>query len=373
MPRVLAIILAGGSGSRMGALTDSRAKPALRAAGSYRLIDIALSNLVNSQIANVWVVEEYEPHSLNQYLSSGRAWDLDRTHGGLVLLPPFSGDTEKAGFSEGNSDSLWRQNDRMKDFDPEIVLVLSADHFYTMDFVELIEAHLESRADLTMVTTEIDEGPSRYSVVDTDGTGAVTSFWYKPDDPQTSLVAAEIFCFTASELFDALDHLNDKLGQLGDYGDDLLPWFVDNKSVFEHRLHGYWKDLGTITAYWEAHMDLLDGKGVTLDAPGWPIYSAQPHLLPPRIEASAHIDRSYIAPGSIVSGLVDTSVLSPLCSVAEGAAVHQSILLDEVRVPAGVTLRRCIVDTGAVLEPGSYGSADQVTLVDADGSVTQED
>lgn len=371
-PRVLAVILAGGSGSRLGALTDSRAKPALRVAGSYRLIDVSLSNLANSQISNVWIVEEYQPHSFNQYLSVGRPWDLDRSHGGLELLAPFSGDDEKAGFSEGNSDSLWRQNDRMKDHDPDIVLVLSADHFYTIDFLDVIAAHEEAGADLTMVTTKVSEDPSRFSVVDVDSTGTVTHFSYKPDDPKTNLVAAEIFCFTAGELFTALDQLKDELGQLGDYGEDLLPWFVDNKKVIEHRLDGYWKDLGTLSSYWQAHMDLLDGTGVTLDDPRWPIYSGQPALLPARIEEPATINRSYVAPGSRVSGLVESSVLSPLCHVEEGGEVRESVLLDGVQVRAGVRLQRCIVDTGADLAPGTYGSGDTVTLIASDGSVAHD-
>ena len=340
-------------------------------AGSYRLIDVSLSNLVNSQISNVWIVEEYQPHSLNQYLSVGRPWDLDRTHGGLQLLAPFSGD-EKGGFSDGNSDSLWRQNDRMKDHDPDLVIVLSADHFYTIDFLDIIATHRESDADLTMVTTVVDEDASRYSVVKVNPEGGVTDFWYKPDEPKTNLVAAEIFCFSASELFSALDHLHDKLGKLSDYGDGLLPWYVEHKKVVEHRLDGYWKDLGTLTAYWEAHIDLLHGTGVTLDDPTWPIHSAQPNLLPARIEKPAAIDRSYVAPGSVVSGKVHDSFLSPLCSVEEGAAVQESILLDNVQVPAGVHLRRCIVESGAQLKPGSYGTDDLVTLIDADGNATKD-
>lgn len=371
-PKVLALVLAGGSGSRMGVLTETRAKPALRMAGSYRLIDVSLSNLVHSGLSDVWIVEEHQPHSFNQYLAGGRAWDLDRSHGGLVLLPPFSGDDEKAGFSQGNSDSLWRQNDRIKEHAPDLVLVLSADHLYTLDFAGVIADHVDSGADLTMVTTEVSEDPSRYSVVEVDG-GRVTDFWYKPDDPKSTIVAAEIFCFTAEALVKALDSLHDDLGELGDYGDDLLPWYVENRTVMEYRLRGYWKDLGTLSAYWQAHMDLLDGSGAELDDPAWPIYSAQPPLLPARIEKSARIDTSYVAPGCHVSGTVRSSVLATRCVVEDGAIVEESILLDEVHVPAGVQLRRCIVDTGARLEPGTYGSPDSVTLIDADGHVTEDE
>ncbi|WP_182354159.1 glucose-1-phosphate adenylyltransferase family protein [Flaviflexus huanghaiensis] len=371
-PTVLAIILAGGSGSRMGALTETRAKPALRMAGSYRLIDVSLSNLVHSNLSDVWIVEEHQPHSFNQYLSGGRAWDLDRSHGGLVLLPPFSGDDEKAGFSHGNSDSLWRQNDRIKEHGPDLVLVLSADHLYTLDFTHVITTHVNSGADLTMVTTEVDENASRYSVVDVAG-GRVTQFWYKPDVPRTNVVAAEIFCFTADGLIAALDGLREDVGELGDYGDDLLPWYVENKMVVEHRLGGYWKDLGTLTAYWQAHMDVIDGSGPELDDREWPIYSAQLPLLPARIEKSARIDRSYVAPGCRVSGTVRSSVAAPLCTIDEDAVVEQSILLDEVHVPAGVNLHRCIVDTGARLKPGTYGSPDSVTLIDADARVSEDE
>ncbi|WP_182170317.1 glucose-1-phosphate adenylyltransferase family protein [Flaviflexus equikiangi] len=370
-PKILAIVLAGGSGSRLGALTASRAKPALRVAGTYRLIDVALSNLVNSDISDVWIVEEFDPHSFNQYLSGGRPWDLDRSHGGLVLLPPFSGDDEKAGFSHGNSDSLWRQLDRMREFEPDLVLVLSADHLYGMDMRGLVEAHLETEADLTMVTTEVSEDASRYSVIDADPDGRVTDFWYKPDQPQTSLVGAEIFCFTAGALFDALEHLHEELGELSDYGDDLLPWFVENRTVVEHRLDGYWKDLGTLSAYWEAHMDLLAGTGVALDDPDWPIFSGQRPLMPARIESTATIGRSFIAPGSLIAGVVESSVISPQCTVREDASVRESILFDRVTISPGVHLTRCIVDTGAVLTSGTYGSPDRVTLIDAEGNVSE--
>ena len=225
IPRTLAIILAGGQGSRLGALTQNRVKPALPVGGTYRLIDISLSNLHHSHISDVWIVEQYLPHSLNEYLAQGRPWDLDRNHGRLQFLTPFEGGHGE-GFAHGNSDSLWRQRHRIAEFDADLVLVLSADHLYTCNFLDVIDTHLDLGADLTLVTTQVDERPSRYGVVQVTDNGIVTGFDYKPDDPRGQIVSAEIFCYSADVLLSALDELHESLGELGDYGDDLIPHFV---------------------------------------------------------------------------------------------------------------------------------------------------
>ena len=249
IPRTLALVLAGGKGSRLGALTEKKVKPALPVAGTYRLIDVALSNLVHSHLSDVWVVEQFLPHSLNQHLANGRPWDLDRTHGGLQVLPPYQ-DTEGEGFAEGNADSLYRQKDLIRDFAPDLVLVLSADHLYTLNFLDVIDTHLERGADLTVVTTLVDEDPSRYGVVQADDGGRVTGFDYKPDEPRGRLVAAEMFLYDAEKLLEALDLVHEQEGGLEDYGNDLVPWFVAHRTVVEHRLDGYWMDLGTLQSYW---------------------------------------------------------------------------------------------------------------------------
>ena len=368
IPRTLALILAGGKGSRLGALTERRVKPALPVAGTYRLIDVSMSNLVHSHISDVWVVQQYLPHTLNQHLANGRPWDLDRTHGGLQVLPPYEG-AEGEGFAEGNADSLCRQKDLIRDFAPDLVLVLSADHLYTLNFLDVIDTHLARRADLTMVTTVVDEAPSRYGVVQADDDGRVTGFDYKPEQPQGHLVTGEMFLYSADQLLEALDVLHEEQGRLEDYGNDLVPWFVAHRTVVEHRLDGYWMDRGTLQSYWTAHMQLLDGNGASLDDPGWPVLSAQPQLLPARISGSADIRRSMVAAGSTVHGTVEHSVLGPQVVVEEGATVRHCVLLDRVHVAAGVVLENVIADMGAEIASGTYGTPDGITLIDEDGRV----
>lgn len=374
IPRTLAIVLAGGIGSRLGALTEKRVKPALPVAGTYRLIDVSLSNLMHSHLSDVWVVQQYLPHSLNQHLRGGRPWDLDRSHGGLLVLPPFQG-AEGEGFAEGNSDSLFRQRDLIRDFAPELLLVLSADHLYTLNFLEVIDTHLAQGADLTMVTTRIDEPPTRYAVVQTNDDGLVTRFDYKPDDPEGNLIAGEMFLFTAQRFLEAMDALDEQGEKLEDYGHDLIPWFVDNKRVVEHRLDGYWMDMGTLQSYWTAHMQLLDGNGVTLDDPTWPIMSAQPQRLPARIENGAVVHDSLVSAGATIRGTVEHSVLSPGVVVEAGASVKNCVLLDDVHVHAGVSLENVIADIGAEISGGNRrGNATSVTLIGEDGLVaTAED
>lgn len=372
-PRVLAVILAGGKGSRLHGLTDDRVKPAMRVAGTYRLIDIALSNLTSSGITDVWIVEEYLPHSLNDHLANGRPWDLDRNHGGLQLLAPFTGATGE-GFAEGNSDSLWRHRERIDGFEADVVLVLSADHLYTADLSEVVAGHLGAGADLTIVTTRTDGDASQHAVVQSDEAGAVTDFAYKPQEPATDVVATEIFCFTASELTGALERLHDALGGLGDYGEDLVPWFVEHRSTRVHTLEGYWTDMGTIASYWRAHMELLDGCGVELDDPRRPIRSAQPQLVPARVEGGAEVVDSLLSPGCRVAGSVRHSVIGPGVVVHEGARLTDCVVLDGAEIGSQVQLEGCIVDAGARLTaPGARGTDATVTLIDASGEVGVED
>ena len=369
IPRTMAMVLAGGKGTRLDALTEHRVKPALPVAGTYRLIDISMSNLMHSHLSDVWVIEQYLPHTLNRHLSNGRPWDFDRTHGGLHVLPPFQG-AEGEGFPQGNSDSLLRQKQTIREFDPDLVLVLSADHLYTLNFLDVIDTHQRQRADLTLVTTRVDEDPSRYSVVSTDGQGRVRQFAYKPEDPQGQIVAAEMFLFDGPQLIEALEDLQEAEGGLEDYGHDLIPWFVERRRVVEHRMDGYWMDLGTLQSYWTAQLQILDGDGAVLDDAQWPIVSGQPQLLPARIAASAEVSESLISAGSRIRGTVEHSVLSPGVVVEEGAVVRHSVLLDGVRVGAGVQLENVIVDAGAEIAGGSKrGAAEAVTLIGADGRV----
>ena len=372
-PTVLALILAGGKGSRLGALTDHVVKPALPVGGTYRLIDVSLSNLAHSHIPDVWMVQQYLPHDLNAYMAGGRPWDLDRSHGGLQILPPYEG-SHGEGFASGNSDSIYRQSAIIREANPDLVLVLSADHLYTIDFRSVVDTHLTKRADLTMVTTEVPEDPSRYSVVRTDEAGQVTEFAYKPEEPNGNLVAGEMFLFSTDVLLSALDTLQSELGELGDYGEDLIPYVLEHHRVVEHRHLGYWMDLGTVQSYWTAQMQLIDGDGATLDDPAWPIWSGQVALPPAFVADDAAVSRSYVAPGARVAGTVEHSIIGQNCVIEAGAVVRNSVLLDNVHVGPTVELSNVVADSGADITGGSQrGSAQHVTVIDRTGTVSQRE
>ncbi len=372
IPRTLALVLAGGAGSRLSCLTQRRPKPVLPMGGTYRLIDIALSNLAHSHITDVGLVEQYLPRQLNDYLSAGRPWDLDRNHGGLQVLPPFEGGSG-AGFASGNADSMHRQRDFIRDSGCELVLVLSADHLYTMNFLEAISTHLDARADLTIVTTRVDERADRYGVVTVDDRGRVTGFDYKPDEPAGNLVATEVFVYDAAVLLETMEALAAD-GELADFGHELVPWLVENRRVVEHRHHGYWIDVGTIQSYWTANLQLLDGDGVRLDDPTWAIWSAQPQLPPARVATGASVSDSFLSSGSTVEGTVEHSVIGTNAVVEAGAVVRDSVLLDGVRVSAGVELRNCVVDIGATVSGGSTrGSEGVITLINSDGVIDRRE
>lgn len=368
LPKILAIILAGGKGSRLGELTENQAKPSLPIGGTYRLVDISLSNLAHSHIRDVVLALQYLPHSITQHLQNGRPWDLDRSHGGLELSYPFEGQ-EGEGFNDGNSATLFSQIPLIEQYDPDLVLVLSADHLYLVNYLDVVETHQQMRADLTMVSTEVDEHPGRYSVIKSND-GLVTEFAYKPDEPETNNVGCEIFLFDKNKLVDALREL-EKDG-LEDYGHDLLPYFVNNHRVADHKHKGYWLDLGTIQSYWTAHMQILADEGIRLDDEEWPIWSAQPQKIPAKISKSAHVDNSLVSAGSKVAGTAVNSVVGPDAVVEEGAVVENCVVLNGARIKTGSEIKNAIVIFDAEVT-GKRGSDEVVTLIDVDGTVAERE
>lgn len=353
-PRVLAVVLAGGSGSRMGALTERRAKPALPFGGVFRLIDFPLSNCANSGVTDVWVAQQYQPHALEDHLANGRPWDLDRTHGGLLILHPFTGG-EEGGFHAGNADALWRQRRLLAEFGADVVLVLSADAAYTLDYRDLVEAHLARDADVTMVTTRVDGDAGRFGVVEADGTGRVTDFWYKPDEPRSDLVTTEVFAYRPSALIGTLDRLaGGCAGELSDFGEGLLPELVAGGRAFEHRFERYWRDMGTPESYWQGHQDLLDGTtGFDPDDPRWPIRTTGGPRRPALVRAGADVEDSLVSPGCLVGGRVARSVLSPGVVVEKGAVVDHAVVLHGAVIRSGAVVERAVVDTRAEVEAGA--------------------
>src|SRR5688572_13835140 len=256
-PRVLALVMAGGAGGRLELLTDHRAKPAVPFGGSYRLIDVPLTNCLHSGIADVWVVQQFHPASLEDHLANGRPWDLDRTHGGLLFLHPSKG-TDREGWHSGTADALWRQAPLIRDFAPDALVVVSADAVYRLDYDDLVRRHLDTDAVVTMSTTREPDNPGRYGVVEVDG-DRVRSYAYKPDEPASDVVTTEVFVFTPTPTLDLLEQLAEDAGDDGleDFGDGLLPQLVDAGQARAVPLDGYWRDVGTVEAYLDAHLDLV--------------------------------------------------------------------------------------------------------------------
>ncbi|SEJ17310.1 glucose-1-phosphate adenylyltransferase [Deinococcus reticulitermitis] len=353
--KVLAIVLAGGRGSRLSPLTDERAKPAVPFLGTYRLIDFTLSNLVHSGVHDVWVIEQYMPHGLNDHLSGGRPWDLDRTRGGLVVMPPFShAENEEGEFAQGNAHALAQHAHLIREFGPDVVLVLSADHVYKLDYSEVIRAHVDHGASVTMVTTELSrEGDAtRFGNVRADRSGKVTEFAYKPDKPLGPTVTAEVFVYEAGILLSALKDLEAE-GELGDYGEKLLPRLVARGDAYTFPMEGYWMDVGTLDAYLQTHRDFLDGKGFGLDDPEWPFITSSISRPPTRIEKTAHLDAAFVCGGAVIAGEVVRSVVAPNAVIERGAVVRDSVIQPGAVVRAGAQVSRAVIDQGAEVGPGA--------------------
>jgi glucose-1-phosphate adenylyltransferase len=346
--RTLTIVLAGGAGGRLELLTEKRAKPAVPFAGTHRLIDFPLSNCHNAGLSDVWVVQQFNPMSLSDHLSNGRPWDLDRTHGGLLLLQPRLGEDERAGFTQGTADALWRNAPLIRQFEPEALVVLSADAVYVQDYGQLVEEHIASEAAVTMVTTEVDpDDAGRYGVVQAEA-GRITDYAYKPDEPKTNLVANEVFVFRPEPLLTALEELADAAGDddLEDLGNELLPRLVEEDGAREARFDGYWRDVGTVDAYWDAHMDLLeDPPPVELDDPRWPVLThAVARRAPVRVLPGATIAGALIAPAATVAGTVERSVIARGAVIEAGAQVRESVVLPGATIRAGAHVERAIID-----------------------------
>ncbi|PYE55917.1 glucose-1-phosphate adenylyltransferase family protein [Deinococcus yavapaiensis] len=366
--RVLTLILAGGKGSRLGSLTKYRAKPVLPFGGTYRLIDFALSNCVHSGLSDVWVLEQYELHTLNAHLANGRPWDLDRTRGGVQVLPPFTSDgSDDARLASGNAHALHVNAPLLREYRPDVVVVLSADHVYRLDLADVISHHLDKNASVTMVTTSVPEGETahRFGNVVLDDERRVTEFAYKPDEPISDVVTTEVFVYDAPHLFETLDRLA-AAGELTDFGHELVPALVSEGRAFAYPFEGYWRDVGTLDAYWEAHQQLLAGKLPPLDDPAWPTLTYHAPRSAARLEKGAVVEDSLVSLGCRVAGRVERSVLSPGVVVEAGAVVTDSVLLNDVTVRANAKVERAVVDEGATIDPNaSVGTPHEVTLVPA--------
>src|SRR3954468_22182928 len=366
LPKILVLVLAGGAGGRLELLTEHRAKPAVPFAGVYRLIDFPLSNCQHSSVADVWVSIQFHPTSLADHLANGRPWDLDRTTGGLMTLPPYQGD-ERGGWNEGTADSLWRHADLIRSARPDALVVVSADAVYKLDYRTVADAHLGSGAEVTMVTTEVAaDDAARYGIVQVEGDRAV-DYAYKPDEPATTTATNEVFVFSPEPTLDRLEALAADVGEEGleDLGSHLLPAQTEDGLARAYPLKGYWRDVGTVSAYWEAHQDFLSEQPpIDLDELGWPVHTRGGRHSAARILRGAEVEGSLVSGGTRVAGSVRGSVLSPGVVVEAGATVVDSVLLPGVRVRSGTTVTRAVLDDGVDVGKGcSIGGDGDIALV----------
>ncbi len=365
--RVLGIVQAGGKGSRMDVLTRERVKPALPFAGDYQLVDFAMSCLAHSGIPDVWVDVSYLAGTLQRHLAGGRPWDLDRTYGGFRLLAPEEGPlTIESGFATGNADSLvkiWRQVDTQ---DPELVVVMSADHVFRLDLREVIDLHRERGAECTVVTAEVSlEEAANNAVVRVARDGTVTAIDYKPDEAATTTVSTEITVYDAAVLREALATLAARTQRtvqdeepaedsgLGDFGEHLLPWFVERGRTIAYPIRSYWRDVGRPESYLGAHRDLLAGRIDVFDDPRHPVRTRREERLPARFEDGAEVADSFVSQGAVVRGTVRRSVLGPGVVVGADALVEDCVVMADTVIEAGAFVHTAIVDARCVIGRGA--------------------
>ena len=352
--KIKAVILAGGKGTRLGVLTIKRSKPAVPFGGKYRIIDFALSNCVNSNVFDVLVLTQYRPHSLNDHIGKGRPWDLDRSFtGGVRMLQPYQGSFD-TGWYAGTADAVMQNLNFVRQGRPEYVLILSGDHIYEMDYDMLVQYHRDKGAAATVCTIRVplDEA-SRFGIVDTDGDYRVTAFIEKPATPPGNLANMGVYVFDYDVLDRVLHEDQDDPESDNDFGKDILPKMVaDKMNIFAYPYGGYWIDVGTVDAYWEAHMDLLSSPpSLNLNDRTWVIHTRSEERPPVRVGADANIVDSMITDGSVIGAgaVIERSILSPGVFIGPGAVIRESVILNDAYIETGARVERALVDKIAVI------------------------
>ena len=344
----VAMLLAGGQGSRLGVLTEKIAKPAVSFGGKYRMIDFSLSNCVNSGIDTVGVLIQYKPSLLNRYLGTGAAWDLDAAWGGVHILPPYA--TQTGGeWYEGTADAIYHNIDFLDGYDPEYVIILSGDHLYQMDYNLMLDFHKLMGADLTVAVKTVPwEEASRFGIMAVDGDDNITEFAEKPKEPKSNLASMGIYIFTWKKLRQYLiDDETDPRSD-NDFGKNIIPAMLQNgEKMSAYRFEGYWKDVGTLDSLWDANMDMLSpGSGLNLLDKKWRIYGRTPTCPPTYIGKTGDVGNSAVAKGCTVLGEVKNAVLSTGTTVAEGASVSYSVVMPGAVIEAGAKVSYAIVGEG---------------------------
>jgi len=347
---MIAMLLAGGQGSRLGVLTARVAKPAVAFGGKYRIIDFPLSNCINSGIDTVGVLTQYQPLRLNTHIGIGIPWDLDRNIGGVTVLPPY----EKSANSEwytGTANAIYQNLTYIDSFNPDYVLILSGDHIYKMDYEVMLDFHKENHAEVTIATMPVPmEEASRFGIVITDETGKIQEFEEKPEVPSSNLASMGIYIFNWPLLRQALSELSDQ--PQCDFGKHIIPYCHDlEKPVYAYEFNGYWKDVGTLGSYWEANMELIDIiPEFNLYEEFWKIYTNSDIIPPQYISEQSIIERSIIGDGAEICGEVRNSVIGSGVTIGEGAIIRDSIIMKDVEIGAG-----CVIEKSIIAESAKIG------------------
>ena len=377
----IAMLLAGGQGSRLGILTKNIAKPAVPYGGKYRIIDFPLSNCVNSGISTVGVLTQYQPLELNDYIGNGQPWDLDRNEGGVHILSPYQ-QISGTQWYKGTANAIYQNINFIDRYNPEYVAILSGDHIYKMDYNEMLKYHKEKNAACTIAMLEVPwEEASRFGLMFVDDDGAITAFEEKPKNPKSNKASMGVYIFTWSKLREYLIADEAKEGSSNDFGKDVIPaMFNAGEGMYAFRFDGYWKDVGTIDSLWEANLDLLNPTvNIDLDDDNWKIYCKNSALPPHFVSPKANVQNSLVAGGCMVEGDVDYSVLFSNVTVEEGAKVEYSIIMPGTTIKSGATVRYAMIAENAVIESGAVVGEDPqktenkegwgVTVVGADVKV----
>ena len=340
---MIAMLLAGGQGSRLGVLTADVAKPAVSFGGKYRIIDFPLSNCINSGVDTVGVLTQYQPLRLNTHIGIGIPWDLDRNNGGVTVLPPY----EKSDNSEwytGTANAIYQNLRYMEQYNPEYVLILSGDHIYKMDYEVMLDFHKENQSDVTIATMPVPmEEASRFGIVVADENKKITEFQEKPEHPSSNLASMGIYIFSWPVLRDALITMKDQNGC--DFGKHIIPYCFDNgKRCFAYEFNGYWKDVGTLGSYWEANMELIDLiPEFNLYEEYWKIYTKSDTIEPQYISGEARVERSIVGEASEIYGEVINSVIGPNVYIGKGSVIRDSIIMKDTTIGEGVIMDKSIV------------------------------
>lgn len=343
---MLAMILAGGRGTRLYDLTNKTAKPAVYFGGKYRIIDFPLSNCANSNVNVVGVLTQYEPVQLNAYAGAGQRWGLDTRGSGVYVLPPSEKDGTKFGVYQGTADAINQNIDFIDEFNPRYVLILSGDHIYKMNYDMMLDFHKDNDADLTVAVRPVpwEEAP-RFGIMNTDSEGKILEFQEKPAEPKSNLASMGIYIFDWPLLRAALIEDAKDLNSEHDFGKNIIPnLLAENRRLYAYSFKGYWKDVGTIDSLWEANMDLIDHNDeLDLDDRAWKIYTADIPLLPHYVSKTGKVEHCYINQGAVIHGYVKDSVLFNNVTIEKGAEVVSSVLMPGSIVRSGAKVNRCIV------------------------------